>query len=95
MPLKHRELRGFGFDPLGRLSFDLGNQLGYGDRFGKPAKDMNVILNTTNDERRRIEVVARSGQVGVEFPAEAIVLKEWLAENSTPTWPDQIGRAHV
>jgi len=38
-----------------------------------------VIFDTTNDERRRIEVVARSGQAGVEFPAEAMVLKEWLA----------------
>ena len=38
-----------------------------------------MILNTTNDERRRFEVLARTGQIGVELLAEGVVSQECLA----------------
>ena len=80
LPLKHRKPRRFRFDPFRRLAFELANQVGDGDGLREPAKDVYMIVNTTNDQRRRIELPARTDQIGMELSAEVIVFEIRLAE---------------
>jgi len=75
LPLKHRESRGFVFDPFGRLAFDFPNELSNREGFGEAAKDMHMILDTTHDQGRRFEVVTCPPQRGTRevFPGVSVL----------------------
>ena len=53
------------FHPLRRITFQLPNQLGHLDRLPDTAEDMNVVFDSTDDDGRTLELVARSGEIGV------------------------------
>jgi hypothetical protein len=67
LPLKLRQIRRFRLDPLRRIAFQLPQENRQGYVLRQPAEKVHVIFNTADNESRRFQVLANTGEIGMSF----------------------------
>src|SRR5436190_17163227 len=79
LPLKIAAAR-FRFQPRRRSSFLISNEIGDGDLATQTAKQVDVIFEAADNQRRRIQIPAHLGQVSMGLGQQSGVLQKGLTK---------------
>jgi len=67
------------FDPEAGDSFEFLDPIGLGDGAGVVGENMDVILHTTDDDGRTVELFGNAAEIGMDFGAEGGIAEERVA----------------
>lgn len=76
LPTKVRQGFRLRLDPLGRLPLDLADEIGHRPSARHEARNMDMVLHSSDPERWRAEMTASARQVSVHFPAQGTIREE-------------------
>ena len=69
----------FDLDPLRRLFLETLDEICDRDRPSEATEDMDVVLDSSDDQGRRIQISTGTYQVGMQFIPKRPVAQEWNA----------------